>query len=311
MKSWLPSLNALRAFEAFGRHLNYSAAAQELGVTPAAVKQLVLKLEDTLGVSLVRREGKSLMLTPAGSAGLDDLTAGMKHFSSSVHKMGGLSQEKRLIVTVEASFATAWLVPKLEDFRARNPEINVLVDSSQKIVDLRQGDVDVAIRYGVEPENGLITYRLFDDWVFPACSPELMKRAIKNRALRSLKDVPLIHWDMSHMTWALSTKKWFVWENWLTHLGIDTIDTSGGLRFSDYGLAIQAAISGQGLLLASWPILSDPFDAGLLVRPFEESITTDIGYDLVVTPDAQQKPEVRAFTDWMKEAAGNATPSIT
>ena len=105
----MPSLNSLRAFEAVARHLSYQLAAEELRVTPAAVKQLVSKLEASVGSPLLERKGRGLALTPRGTAGRSDLNAAMQHMVSSVHKMRGHEKEKRLIVTVESSFATTWL----------------------------------------------------------------------------------------------------------------------------------------------------------------------------------------------------------
>jgi LysR family glycine cleavage system transcriptional activator len=303
MSEWLPSLNALRAFEAVARHLSYQLAAEELRVTPAAVKQLVSKLEASVGSPLLKRRGRGLALTSRGAAGQEDLRAAMRSMTSSVDKMRGLGDEKRLIVTVEASFATAWLVPKLEEFRARNPLVNVLIDSSQQIVDLERGDADIAIRYGVESDKSLHVIRLFDDQIFAACSPAL---AIGPPALTRLEDlnhVPLIHWDMSQLAWAHETRKRYQWESWLEHVGAGGIATDGGLHFSDYGLAVQAAIAGQGMVLASWPILREPVDANLLVCAFPEKVTTGIGYDLVTTGRARGRPEVGAFIDWLVEAA--------
>lgn len=299
MSDWLPSLNALRAFEAVARRLSYPAAAEELRVSPAAVKQLVRKLEDSLGTSLLVRKGRGLALTQSGLAGREDLSAAMHHLASSVQKMRQRKDEKRLIISVEASFATAWLVPKLEDFRRKHPAIDVLIDSSQQIVELAQSDVDVAIRYGVKRDDELVSIRLFDDKVFPACSPALAAGPPRLSRLGDLGSASLIHWDMSNMAWAQETRKWFSWDGWLRQVGVTDIEITEGIHFSDYGLAVQAAIAGQGVLLASWPILRDAFDANLLVSPFPERISTDIGYDLVTTEDARSRLEVAAFIEWL------------
>ncbi len=304
MTGWLPSLNALRAFEAVARHLSYPAAAEELRVTPAAVKQLVSKLEDALGTPLLERKGRGLALTGSGLAGRADLAAAMHHMNASVQKMREQEDEQRLIVSVESSLATAWLVPKLEEFRRREPNVTVLIDSSQQIVDLHRSTVDIAVRYGVEDNRDLIVNRLFDDQIFPACSPSLAQGPPRLSRLEDLKHITLIHWDLSHLEWAHVTRKWFGWESWLSQVGADELITGEGLHFSDYGLAVQAAIAGQGMVLASWPILREAVDAELLVCPFREKVTTDIGYDLVTTGDARDRPEVTAFIDWMLEAAG-------
>lgn len=303
MSTWLPSLNALRAFEAICRHLNYHTAARELNVTPAAVKQLVSKLESSVGAKLVQRKGQGLALTPRGLASRNDLAEAMVRIAASVEKMRDGEEQKQLIVTVESSFATAWLVPRLEEFRSRHPEINVLIDSSQRIVDLNRSNVHVAIRYGVESAEGLFVHRLFDDMIFPACSPAMAEGPPAMRHLEDLAQVPLIHWDISELEWARSTQRWFTWERWLKLAGAEHVVSRHGVHFNDYGLAVQAAIAGQGVVLASWPILKEPVASGLLVGPFAETVSTDIGYDLVATQEQRSRHEVAAFIDWIVDAA--------
>ncbi|MGI9351451.1 MAG: LysR substrate-binding domain-containing protein [Rhizobiaceae bacterium] len=299
MTNWLPSLNSLRAFEVVSRHLNYHSAATELNVTPAAVKQLVSKLEESVGTKLLERKGQGLALTPRGKASCEDLTVAMARLSSSVETMRRTESQHQLIVTVETSFATAWLVPKLDRFRVKYPQISVLIDSNQQIADLAKGQADIAIRYGVNTGGDYFVHRLFDDEIFPACSPAMANGPPKIENLDDLNQVPLIHWDMSQIEWARATKKWFMWDKWLSHIGVKKLRTDGGLYFSDYGLAVQAAIAGQGVILASWPILREPIESGLLVCPFKERVKTDIGYDLVTVPPMQQRTEVKAFVDWI------------
>ncbi|MEM7121971.1 MAG: LysR substrate-binding domain-containing protein [Pseudomonadota bacterium] len=309
MDDWIPSLNALRAFEVVSRHLSYRGAAEELRVTPGAVKHLVAKLEATLDLKLIERRGHSLGLTPVGEAARNDAALGMRHLSQSVQTMRQFRLNKRLIVSVEASLATTWLAPRLGSFWATHPDIDVLVDASQKINDLKRNDVDVAVRYGVPRDEDLVAKRLFEDLVFPACSPAFAKGPARLETLDQLRDVPLIHWDTSHMHWAHATRRWFSWDAWLRHVGIEGVDTSRGKRFSDYGLAVQAAASGQGVILAGWPTLSDSLDAGLLVCPFADStVETDIGFDVVTTIEATKRPEVCAFVDWLIETARAASP---
>ncbi|MEM9147406.1 MAG: LysR substrate-binding domain-containing protein [Pseudomonadota bacterium] len=300
----MPSLNALRAFEAASRLLSYRAAADELNVTPGAVKHMVAKLEASLGAQLLRRMGQGLELTPHGAAGMADLSLGMRHFSEAVQKMRRHRPHKRVILSVESSLASTWLSPKLDQFWAQYPDIDLLVDVSQHIKDLHRGEVDVAIRYGVARTPGLRAVRLFEDLVFPACSPALAARE-KLKDVRQLGSVPLIHWDMQQMHWARETRRWFSWDGWLHHVGVAGVDAAKGKRFSDYALAVQAATSGQGVMLAGWPAMADTLEAGLLVCPFAGGIVeTDIGFDLVTREDADQRPEVAAFTTWLISLAG-------
>lgn len=303
MNNWLPSLNSLRAFEVVSRHLNYHSAARELNVTPGAVKQLVSKLEASVGGRLLERKGQGLQLTKKGADSCNELARAFSLMASSVEKMRAIEKQQQLIITVEASFATAWLVQKLEAFRECHPNINVLIDSSQHVVDLDSSDADVAIRYGVENSSNLYVHRLFDDRIFPVCSPSLVSGRNALEKLEGLQQMPLIHWDITELDWAHSTRRWFTWERWLERVEVSGIDTDKGLFYNDYGLAVQAAVAGQGVVLASWPILRDPIDRGLLVRPFSEEVITDIGYDLATTFEKKTRPEVHAFVDWIVETA--------
>lgn len=305
----MPSLNALRAFECVARHLSYRAAADELRVTPGAVKQLVLKLEDALGLKLVERKGHSLVLTPVGEAGKEGCSLAMRQLRDAVRTMRRHQTSHRVIVSVEASLATTWLSSRLDEFWQLHPDIDLLVDASQQIIDLENSEVDVAIRYGVPRDADLWTMRLFKDLVFPACSPLLAEGPPRLVALEQLCEVPLIHWNTAHMPWAHATKRWFSWSDWFRHVGLQQAKAAAGKEFSDYGLAVQAATAGQGVMLAGWPALQDTLDAGLLVCPFKDSIVeTDIGFDLVTQHETYQRPEVAAFVDWLTAAADKVIP---
>ena len=303
MANWTPSLNALRAFEAVCRRLSYSKAAEELSVTPGAVKQLVSKLEASVGATLIRRRGRGLELTPVARAALGDLSEAMRLIDRAATTLRRREERSRLLVTVESSFATAWLAPRLGSFRAAYPDVTVLIDSSQAVADVEAGEFDVAIRYGALTTGGMIAHRLFEDEIFPVCSPTLTKGPPPLRRLEDLAEAPLIHWDISHMPWAEATARWFSWPAWLRRQGAEALATEAGLYFSEYGQAVQAAIAGQGILLASWPILRAPVEAGLLVAPFSERVTTDIGYEVVTSPRAAERGEVAAFIDWILQAA--------
>ena len=295
----LPSLNALRAFEAAARHLNYRRASEELHVSAGAVKQLVAKLEESLGQRLLVRRGRSLALTPAGTAGLRRLSPVFREIADAVEAMRGTQQRRRLILSVEPSFATAWLVTRLEDFRRAHPGIDVLVDTSLQLVDLERGDADVAIRFWSGSDPGLVSHRLFAEELSAYCSPALVRGENAITRLEDLERVTLLHWDLAGLPWAGGTRRWVGWAPWLHRLGAGHIRPGEGLRFSDYNLAIQAAIAGQGVMLGSLPLFRDLVAAGLLVRPFAESVPTDLGYDLVTTPRAAARAEVAAFSDWI------------
>lgn len=300
MFSKLPSLNALRAFEATARHLSFTRAAKELSVTPAAVKQLVTKLEAWIGQPLLRKQGQSLVLTDAGRAGCLHLSGGLRQMADAVEAMRPSPARRRLTVSADPFFAATWLVPRLTRFRDLHPASDVLIDSSMEICDLRRDDADVAIRYGATKEDGLHYTRLFEDRITPVFSPRLVDELPRITKIDDLRQATLLHWDLSSTPWARATAHWFSFETWFEKSGLGTPEAARSIHFSDYNLAVQAAIAGQGVVLGSWPILRSAMEAGLLIAPFGRPLYTDIGYDMVTIDPGQLSPAVRDFCDWLK-----------
>lgn len=304
MSEWLPSLNALRAFDAVGRHMSYQKAAEELHVTPAAVKQLVLKLEDALGTQLVKRQGRGITLTDTGLAGMSELSGGFRQIARAVNTIRETQERRTLTITAEPSFAIAWLVRRMDAFKQHHPDLDVLIDSSARIKDLERENVDVAIRYGVNSPDGLVVHRIFNDETLAVCSPGLRKGPPEIRDFEDLERVPLIHMDFGAAEGHYAAyRHLFDWKSWLQSVGAPQINVKRGLRFGEYNLAIQAAIAGQGMVLGSWPLVEDAIEAGLLVAPFKQSAKSEIGYDLVTSQSAIKNPDVSAFVDWLLEEA--------
>ncbi len=304
MSDWMPSLAALRAFEATARHLSFVRAAEELHVTPSAVKQLVRRLEEALGQPLIVRDGRGLRLTEAGETGLGDLARGFAHLEQGVARIRAHDGRRRLVLTVEPSFAAAWLVPRLDRFRALCPDIDVLVDSSSALADLDRNAADVAIRFGAAHGEGQVVHRLFEEALCAFCAPALARGPGGLETLAGLNRVPLIHWDIPALGWGAATRAWMGWEPWLHRLGASHVDPRPGIRFRDYNLALQAAIAGQGVVLGSRPVLQDHVDAGLLAVPFPDTVGTDLGYDVTATAAAAERSEVQAFIGWVTAEAG-------
>ena len=284
MSDWLPSLNALRAFEAAARHLSYVGAAEELAVTPAAVKQLVQKLEATLGVTLLRRDGRGIALTQQGLAARGDLAQGFRQIEQAVAGMRRRETRRALTLTVEPSFATSWLLERLPDFERRHPGLDVLVDSSLRVADLSRENIDVAIRYGVEHGADVVARRLFDDEIIAVCSPAVAERL---HGVEDLARVPLVHMDFTSGAMAESCYcDLFDWPSWLRLVGYSHVTPAKGPRFNDYNLAIQAAIASHGVALGSTPVVATAIAAGLLVAPLDIRARSGVSYDMVVPPDA-------------------------
>ena len=263
------------------------------------MKPLVRKLEGSVGHPLVVRQGRGVAISPAGLAGVEELALGFARIGRAVDQMRKHSDRRRLIVSVEPSFATAWLVPRLDRFRKDNADVDVLIDSSLNLADLERGEADAAVRFGAETEPPLRGHRLFDERLCAFCSPALVRGEMALRRVQDLQRATLLHWDMSELRWATATRKWMEWHAWLDKVGARQVDWKRGVRFNDYNLAVQAAIAGQGVVLGSLPVLHDLVEAGLLVNPFAEIVDTNIGYDLVTSEQSLARPEVQRFASWI------------
>jgi LysR family glycine cleavage system transcriptional activator len=300
MTGRLPSLNALRAFEAAARHGSIKLAADELHVTTAAVSQQVKLLERDLGTSLLRRIDGRWVPTPAGAAGLAELRGGFDGLRQGVRRIRA-HRRHRLTVSVVPSFAATWLVPRLDRFHRRHPEIDLLIEATTELADLARGDADLAIRYSAGPPPGLAATRLLGDDICPVCSPRLLAG---RHGLRQPAD--LRHHTLLHSDWTTAEGGWPDWRTWLATAGVTGVDPDRGPRFNQHSMALQAAIEGQGVALGSSSHVIDDLAAGRLVCPFDLVLPTRFAYYAVTLPAAAARPEVAALRDWLAAEAGGA-----
>jgi LysR family glycine cleavage system transcriptional activator len=294
----LPSLNALRAFEAVARHLSFSKAAEELHVTKAAVAQQVRLLEEEIGAPLVTRRGRALRLTEAGLSGMRDLGDGFDRLLQGVRAMREASGNRRLVINSSASFAATWLVARIGRFKQHHPEIDVLLDAGGSEADLWRTNVDAAIRWGRGDFSGLSATLLFEEEVFPVCSPTL----IQDRAPISVPQ-DLRHHTLLHLEWNAELSTWPDWEVWLSAAGVRTVETTRGVWFNQMSMALHSAVLGQGVALTTRAIAADELEAGRLIAPFETSVQTPFGYYFLCRPDRATAPKIVALRDWLSEEA--------
>jgi LysR family glycine cleavage system transcriptional activator len=297
----LPPLNALRAFEAAGRHLSFSKAAKELNVTQAAISHQVKALEDYLGIELFQRRNKAVLLTEAGQLCLPGLRDGFDRLADAIASIRARENENVLSVTTTPSFAAKWLVPRLGKLSKAVPDLEVRIDSSTHVIDLAREQIDLAIRYGAGVYAGLQSDALMRIETYPVCSPRLLDQP---HPLREPGD--LRHHTLLHTEWLSSETSVTDWRMWLLAAGIDDIDWSRGPQFNDDTVAIQAAIEGQGVLLSGSPLVDTDLAAGRLVRPFSLSVAERFGYHLVYPAAALKRPRVAKFRDWILAEAGAA-----
>jgi len=298
MPRTLPPLNALRAFEASGRHLSFTKASDELGVTPAAISHQVRQLEEYLGVALFRRLTRAVHLTDAGQSCLPLLTQGFDKLAEAVAALQSAERSGVLMVSVTPSFASKWLIPRIERFATLHPDVDLRISASINLVDFRSDHVDVAIRFGRGQYAGLRGDKLFAESVTPMCSPALLQGKPSLSTPADLRHHTLLHDDSAYTSGPTPD-----WRVWLKLAGHDDVDPTRGPRFSDAAHALQAAMDGLGVVLGRESLAVSDIAAGRLVRPFELTLQTDFAYYLVRPDTGEDRPKVAAFRDWILEEA--------
>ncbi len=294
----LPSLNALRAFEAVARRLSYARAADELFVTKAAVAQQVRQLEVEIGATLVERAGRGLKLTEAGQAGMRDLADGFEFLARGARAMREAAGRRFLVINSSPSFAATWLVGRIGRFKAAHPDIDVLLDANPLDDPLDHPGVDALIRWGAGDYPGFATTLLFEENVFPVCSPRLVEGSNPLLTPHDLKAHTLLHLD-----WNPSFSTWPTWADWLKAAGAAKVDATRGVWFNHMSMALLAAAQGQGVTLTTLAIAADELAAGRVVAPFEIEVHTSFGYYFLCRPEQANSPRISALRDFLKAEA--------
>lgn len=297
MSRKLPPLNAVKAFEAAARHLSFKRAADELCVTPAAVSQQVKSLEEYLSVTLFKREHKGLLLTEAAQRCLPGLQEGFDRISKAIDKISPASDKPSVTVMVSPSFASKWLVPRLDEFHALHPEIQVRVSCVLQQVGLQQTDGDVAVSYDFATANQPGYELLFREFICPVWSPRLLKKT-KVKTPQDLKDLTLIHDENM-----IRLREFPTWDMWLENFGVDSAEFENGSRLPLSSMAIEAAISGQGVALGRSVLVDRDIKKGQLTPLNSARYPEEFGYFLEqLHPDFRTEQSL-TFVSWLREQA--------
>jgi LysR family glycine cleavage system transcriptional activator len=235
-------------------------------------------------------------LTEAGRQFLPPVRSAFQQLSDAAQDLRQLCHGGPLTVSVLPSLASKWLVPRLFDFRAKHPEIEVRISATERVEQIGQGGIDIAIRYGRGKWPNVDAELLLKDDLFPIASPQLLSG---EQALKEPRD--LAHFTLlSDTTWQAA--QFDFWQQWLEHAGVTGLELKGGgFSFNYSNLLIQAAIDGLGVALGNTMLASDDLRAGRLVKPFDISVPLDTGYYVVYVRDALKRPKIRAFRDWVME----------
>jgi LysR family glycine cleavage system transcriptional activator len=289
-------LNGLRAVEAVARRGSLLKAAEELGVSPSAVSQQVGRTEKQIGRALFERTRDGLAPTEFGALFAARLSAEFRELSQAV-ALADDSAVNTLVVSVAPAFASRWLVPRLSRLYAKHPELILRIDASKRLVDFNRSDVDVAIRMGDGQWPGAHAELLLALEIFPVCT-----LAIGDR-LRTVADLA--------REWAICDENsMFTWDRWFQSAGAPPVALLPGARFTDPTLSVEAAIAGQGVMLAWQLLVADALADGRLVAPFGISAYSGLGYYLATAAGRRPSAKVLAFKRWIVDEVARTASDL-
>ncbi|MGF6256894.1 transcriptional regulator GcvA [Ensifer sp. LBL] len=298
----LPSLNGVKVFEVAARHLNFRLAAEELGVTQGAVAQQIRGLEAELGVKLFERLPRALALTGEGRAYIADVRRALEIIARATD--GLKPQPVRLTISTTPSFASRWLIPRLPDFTARHPDLDLHILATDRMSNFQADGVDLAVRYGRPPFGpGLAVELLFEQEIVAVCSPMLLAGRPAPKTAEELAGYTLLH--DAHNFWPEFTER---------HFGGSRQASFKGISFNQTSHAIEAATAGQGIVLANRDFVARDLAEGRLIRLFEASMTGPSDFYLV-WPRYRKSLSLQTVIAWLsdeakKERGGSADPNL-
>lgn len=286
------SLPALRSFDAAARTGSFKDAASELGVTPTAVSHQIRTLEDQLGVALFVRQIRKIVLTREGRQLAGATSRGFREIYGALEEMRDVSL--RLTIATTPAFAALWLVPRLADFEAKHPATSVHIETStQTLVLERDRRVDLGIRYGTGEYPGLKAFSFAEETFGVFASPELLQAGTR------IEDAILIE-----TRWRSRSLRPVGWNDWLGAHRLDPAKFTRRRSFDQEQHSLQAALAGQGLVLASSLLAGDMLERGWLEEYRPEKRIPGLRYTAVSRVGQSERQKVRQFLAWLKEQAG-------
>ncbi|MFT3813619.1 MAG: LysR substrate-binding domain-containing protein [Acidovorax sp.] len=291
----------LRAFLAVARHLNFRAAAHDLALTQSAVSRQIQALEDEVGVPLFLRHTRAVELTGAGAQLQRAVAPALERVDAAVRQVRQTAGRQTVAISTWASFASMWLIPRMEQFQRDHPGIDIRIDATDALVDLDTADVDLALRYALPGPNTRGALRLFGEQLAVVASPWLLKSGPAIRTPADLARHALIEAGDAHRAQHL---EFLSWQRWLATYASGKQQPQRWLSFNYAHQIVQAALSGQGVALARMPLVADALASGDLVEVLpSHRLDSPLAYWLLVAQRSAQRPEIRAFHGWLQAQA--------
>ena len=297
----LPPLNALRAFEAAARLGSATRAAAELCVTHSAVSKQIGVLEAWLQNSLFQRQGKRLLLTPAGRRLLLEAQSAFDRLAAVAADIAPQAGRRTLRLTAPPTFLMRWLVPRLSTFQRAHPDIEIQLSTRRETATPLPGGFDVAIRRSSEHDPGQLCVPFMPERVSPAAAPLLLGRSRRLAPER-----------LAAMPWLIADMRPHDWPDWLAHAGRRDLQPRQALHFDHTYLAIEAALDGLGVVMAPLGLVQGELAAGQLLLPCPSIVLEQPGYFAVTPAAGRTAPAVAALLDWLRgEAAKPADAPLS
>lgn len=310
MKRMLPGTRALRTFEAAARHLNFTRAAAEVGLTAAAVSYQIREIEEQLGVTLFARTSRSIRLTDAGAI-LYEATGsalGLLHRAvAEARRSEGKDAPLRL--TLGPRFATNWLFPRLPRLKAACPDLALSFDVTDELRDVAAGAADAAIRFGGGAYGGTSALHLFGTEIVAVCAPALARA----HAWRTPAD--LADHTLCHVVCETAGVAWPGWRDWMAAAGVAGFDDRRCIAFTESSHVVQAATDGGAIALAELPMIGKELAEGRLVRLFDVGIPVggrfarDFAYYFVYPDGAAADERIAALRHWLHTETADTPPA--
>lgn len=294
----LPPLSAIRAFDVVARHASFKLAAGEIGVTPTAISHQIRQLEESLGQRLFTRSARAVALTSAGEILFRASGNMFATLREAVELIDASAQPDALTLSTTSNFLTNWLVPRLPLLHRQLPDLELRFHSSTSLVDVRGAMADCAIRYSMQADETLDSTLLWRDRFVLVASP-----ALRLNGPQDLAGLTLFHIENRHVPTPEPD-----WQHWKETFGPADLAVQAGIRFDDETHAIQAAIAGQGVLLASELLIQHPLAQGLLRIALPGSLPGG-NYYFVTSPEKATRRDVQQFKQWLMQAFNNVTLS--
>lgn len=297
-------LSLLAAFACVAEVGSFSKAARVMGLSQPAISQQVRRLECALAASLFERSARGVKLTEDGETLYQAVASGLAGIQSAAARIRNQGAEQSVSVATDFGFAALWLIPKLQDFRAAHPGIELRLITGQRDFDLAAENIDVWVRCGPTDVPGTLSHHLLAECVTVVASPEFLANHGPIARYTDLEGLPLLALEGDRQG------RWFDWGSWVEQAHGQSLPLAAPLRFDNYGLLVQAAIAGQGLALGWLPLVAPALEQGTLVQVFPRVLRSNRGYHVTLPAEQTLCDGAWRFYHWLRNEVNRSLPPV-